>query len=151
MIVRELLPVDRDAWLRLRERLWPDMDERELRDEQDEISCEPQKNSVLVAEESGRLVGFAEVSLRDWADGCDSRPVGYLEAWYVEPDCRRLGIGRALIDVAEAWTLARGCTEIGSDALLDNLVSHQAHRALGFEEVHRTVAFKKRLAPRKDA
>src|SRR5262245_61115551 len=100
MIVHELLPVDRDAWLRLRERLWADLDERVLRDEQDEISCEPQKNAVLVADESGLLVGFAEVSLRDWADGCDSRPVGYLEAWYVEPDCRRLGIGRALIDVA---------------------------------------------------
>ena len=42
--------------------------------------------AVLVAEDaSHRLVGFAEVSRRTWAEGCDTSPVGFLEGWYVEP------------------------------------------------------------------
>ena len=43
--------------------------------------------AVLVAQEpQGRIVGFVEVGVRSHADGCDpSRPVGYLEGWYVAP------------------------------------------------------------------
>mgnify|MGYP006185073793 CR=1 FL=1 len=33
----------------------------------------------------------------------------------------------ALIEAAEAWARSAGYTEMGSDALLDNLVSHRAH------------------------
>jgi aminoglycoside 6'-N-acetyltransferase I len=43
-----------------------------------------------------------------------------------------------------AWARGRGCTEFAADALLDNEVSHAAHRALGFEEVERIVCFRLR-------
>jgi aminoglycoside 6'-N-acetyltransferase I len=45
----------------------------------------------------------------------------------------------------EAWARALGFTELGSDALIDNLASHAFHAALGFEERERVVAFRKRL------
>ena len=40
---------------------------------------------IFVAEtSSGALAGFLEVDLRSHADGCNpSRPVGYVEGWYV--------------------------------------------------------------------
>lgn len=46
---------------------------------------------VLLAEQpGGRVVGFIEVDLRSHADGCNpSRPVGYIEEWYVAPTSRR--------------------------------------------------------------
>lgn len=148
MQIRPLLPEEYGEWLHLRELLWPDISLEELRREQEEILAEPEKNQVLAAElPGGGLAGFVEVALRDWAEGCVTRPVGYIEAWYVLPEHRRSGLGRLLIEAAEGWALARGCTEMGSDAELHNEVSHAAHRALGYVEVLRLVTFCKKLVP----
>ena len=60
-----------------------------------------------VADAAGALVGFVEIGERSHADGCDSRrPVAFVEGWYVAPDRRRRGIGRALIAAAEDWPAA---------------------------------------------
>jgi len=148
VMIRELRAEDRDAWLELRERLWPDFSREELTREEAEILADPERNCVLVADAGeGGLVGFVEASIRDWAEGCSSRPVGYVEAWYVDPRFRRTGIGRRLIGAAERWALSRGCLEMGSDAELANEVSRHAHRSLGFSEVLQIVAFAKRLEP----
>jgi len=101
---------------------------------------------VLVAELDGAVVGFVQVGLRSHADGCDtSQPVGFVEGWYVEPGHRLLGVGGALIRAAEAWSRSQGCTEMASDAEIDNGVSVRAHEALGFDVVDRCVHFKKQL------
>jgi aminoglycoside 6'-N-acetyltransferase I len=104
---------------------------------------EPQ--AVLVAEESGALVGLAELSIRSYAEGCRTNRVAYLEGWFVEPAARRRGVGRALVEAAEDWGRARGCKEFGSDTQADNDGSAAAHRALGFEEVCVVRAFGKDL------
>ncbi len=100
---------------------------------------------VLEREGGSSLAGFVEVGARSIADGCSTSPVGYIEAWYVDPDARRTGNGRALLEVAEDWARAQGYTEMGSDALIDNLVSHEAHRRSGYIEGDHMVAFRKRL------
>ncbi len=148
MQIRELRPDEGGEWLHLRELLWPDSSREELTREQEEILADSEKNSVWVAAHpGGDLVGFVEVALREWAEGCETHPVGYIEAWYVKPQHRRSGAGRKLIDAAERWVLSRGCTEMGSDAELQNEVSHHAHRALGYVEATRLVLFSKKLAP----
>ncbi len=86
-----------------------------------------------------------EVSLRNYAEGCDTSPVGYVEGWYVDPDLRRGGVGALLVQAAEAWALEQGCTEMGSDCYLENEVSRLAHTALGYQEVERLIHFEKRL------
>ena len=94
----------------------------------------------------GTLVGFVEVDLRSHADGCNpSRPVGYIEGWYVAEDQRHLGIGKKLLEQAEDWARGHGCAEIASDALMDNEVSQRAHEALGYEVVDRCVHYRKTL------
>jgi aminoglycoside 6'-N-acetyltransferase I len=102
---------------------------------------------VLLAEESGgRVVGFVEVDLRSHADGCDpSRPVGYLEGWYVLPAYRRRRVGAKLIIAAEDWARKQGCTEMASDTWLTAIHSQHAHEALGFEVVDRCVHYRKDL------
>ena len=101
---------------------------------------------VFVAERAdGSLAGFVEAGTRPYADGCDTSPVGYVEAWYVDPDVRRQGLGRSLLVAAESWARARGYREMASDARLDNVVSHGAHRSAGYEEVDRVVQFRKLL------
>ena len=103
--------------------------------------------AVLVADRgNGRLAGFVEIGSRSYAEGCESTPVAYLEGWFVDPDSRRSGVGRQLLEAAEDWARANGFKELASDAELDNDASHRAHRALGFDEVERQVCFRKRLA-----
>jgi len=106
----------------------------------------PQAVFVAVRPEGG-LGGFLEASLRTYAEGCDSSPVGYIEGWYVDPDLRRQGVGRALLRAAEAWARAQGCQEMASDCRLDNEASWRAHLALGYEEAERLIHFRKRLEP----
>jgi len=101
---------------------------------------------VFIAErEDGSVAGFVEVGSRPYADGCDTSPVGYIEAWYVDPDVRRSGYGRDLLKAAENWARGRGYHEMASDALLDNEISHAAHYRAGYEEVDRVVQFRKGL------
>ena len=102
---------------------------------------------ILVAEASDRiLAGFLEVDLRSHADGCDpSRPVGYVEGWYVAENYRHKGIGRKLLAAAEDWARSQGCVEIASDTWIDNEVSQRVHEALGYEVVDRCVHYRKTL------
>jgi aminoglycoside 6'-N-acetyltransferase I len=104
--------------------------------------------AVLVAvndAEAGVIVGFVELNIRAYAEDCVTDRVAYLEGWYVVPHLRRRGIGRALIDASEDWARAQGCTEFGSDALLDNESSAAAHEALGFVETVQIRCFRKDL------
>jgi aminoglycoside 6'-N-acetyltransferase I len=134
------------TWLQLRALLWPDHPRQMLEREQANILQEPERNAVFVAATTGgTLVGFIEAAIRDWAEGCETEDVGYIEAWYVLPEHQRQGIGRLLVEAAEAWAASRGCSEMASDAELWNELSHKAHRALGYQEVMRLVCFRKEL------
>ena len=133
----------------MRSDLWPDADAADLATEAQKFASEGKAvglAAVLVSEGADREVtGFVEIGLRDYADGCDGSPVPFIEGWYVTPQIRRTGVGQALIAAAEAWSIERGYTELASDALLENLVSERAHKALGFEEVERAIRFRKAL------
>ena len=138
-------PMDRAEWLRMRKALWDNCPDEQQEREIDEILSSETEVVLFAERPDGGLCGFLEASLRSRADGCDSTPVGYIEGWYVDPDIRRNGVGRALVSAAEAWARSRGCRQMASDAELWNEVSHQAHGALGYEETARLVLFKKNL------
>ena len=69
--------------------------------------------------------------------------IGFLEGVYVRPTRRRNGVASRLVSEVEAWVLAMGCTELASDAAIDNADSHRLHEALGFRETQRVVFFSK--------
>ena len=100
---------------------------------------------IVAVDDDAGLVGFAELSIRAYAEDCVTDRVAYLEGWYVIPEMRRRAIGRALVDAAEDWARAQGCTEFASDALLDNLDSAAAHEAMGFTETVQIRCFRKDL------
>jgi aminoglycoside 6'-N-acetyltransferase I len=148
--VRSAIPADTAAWLRMRQALWPEGGSDSHADEIDDYFAGKSTNplTVLLAIDSrGTAVGFAELSIRNYAEDCVTDRVAYLEGWYVAPAARRQGVGRALIDAAEKWARAQGCTEFGSDALLDNHTSAAAHHALGFTETVQIRCFRKTLEP----
>ena len=154
--VRPVRPDEAPQWRDLRMALWPEEDPEDLSAEVTRYFEEPSRSGgplpevVLVAVERGAasLLGFAELSRRAYAEGCETSPVAFLEGWYVVPERRREGIGRALESGAEAWAREQGLAEFASDALAENTVSATAHRALAFEEVGLIRCFRKDLRPR---
>jgi aminoglycoside 6'-N-acetyltransferase I len=139
--VREYRPGDRAAYQRLRLALWPDCSDAD----NDAWFARDDATTFVAERPDGTLCGFVEVGSRPYAEGCESSPVGYIEGWYVEPDVRKQGVGRSLLRAAEDWSRGRGYTEMGSDALLDNAVSHASHEACGYVEVERLVMYRKSL------
>ncbi len=155
--VRRAEPADAAQWAALRAALWPDEDDASHAAEVSRFFARQRRGRgampevVFVALEPGRpphaVVGFAEVSRRNHAEGCETSPVAFLEGWYVVPERRRHGVGRALVAAAEAWAWGLGCHEFASDAVAENALSATAHRALGFEEVEVIRCFRKILGP----
>ena len=121
-----------DAMMRA---LWPDFD------------GDPGPGQILVWERPGGagLGGFVQLNVRAYGEGCDTHPVPWIEGWWVAPDLRRTGVGRALIAEVESWARLAGFAELGSDTWIDNAPSIAAHQALGFEPTERIQFFRKRL------
>ena len=145
MTVRRAAVADAGALARLRHALWPEGPVEHHRGELDRFFAGSQAAPVLVAEDRSGLVGFAELSIRPYAEGCETERVGFLEGWFVVPAARHCGVGRKLVAAAEAWARSVGCTEFASDAEADNESSAAAHRALGFEDVGLIRCFRKDL------
>ena len=149
--VRQAHPSDQHELATMRELLWPDSSLEEHRHEIESILHSGKYGTLPMAilvsqDEDGALTGFLEVGLRSHADGCDiAHSVGFVEGWFVHEASRKQGIGRALMQSAEAWARKQGCLEMASDTWIDDERSQLAHQALGFAVVDRCVHFRKQL------
>ena len=89
-------------------------------------------------------VGFAQCGLRrDYVEGTENSPVGYLEGIFVKEDCRNKGYAKDLLFACEKWAKDMGCSEFASDCELDNTGSFKFHMVMGFEEANRIICFRK--------
>jgi aminoglycoside 6'-N-acetyltransferase I len=142
---------DCEALTRMRAQLWPTGPvEEHKRELMAVLAGKAGSNAALTIfiweAGDGTLAGFMEVRLRSHADGCDeSRPVGYVEGWFVKEEFRRRGIGGELLKAAEDWAREQGCKEMASDAEIENDVSQRAHEAFGFKAGSRVITYRKDL------
>lgn len=145
--IKPCTSAEQAGWLSLRMALWP-ADRDEHLQEMRELCAQPDRYAQFIAHGgTGEPQGLVEVALRsDYVNGTESSPVGFLEGLYVAPGFRKQGIARLLVRAAEQWVREQGCTEMASDALLENTDSHAMHAALGFEETERVVYFRKPIA-----
>ena len=91
-------------------------------------------------------IAFAQCQLRrDYVEGTDSSPVGYLEGIFVSEGYRKQGFAAELLSECEKWAKEKGCSEFASDCELDNIESFRFHMALGFEEANRIICFRKKM------
>jgi aminoglycoside 6'-N-acetyltransferase I len=139
--VRRYEPPDRREYQRMREDLWPTCSDAD----NDVWFARDDAATFIALRDDGTFCGFVEVGARPYAEDCETSPVGYIEGWWVDPDMRKRGVGRVLLHAAEDWARSMGYSEMASDALLDNHVSHAAHKHCGYDEVERLVAFRKLL------
>ena len=75
-------------WLRMSLTLFPHHSAEELAPGMQEFRGRADADVFVVERADGSVAGFVEVGARPYADGCDTSPVGYVEAWYVDPDVR---------------------------------------------------------------
>lgn len=129
---------------RMRHTLWPKHTEDDLFREMMMIiegktfyKNELSWTTFVVVRDNGKIGGFIEITQYSELDFCNSKPVGFIEGWYVDEDLRNQGVGMQLVETAENWLKINGCTEIASDVEEDNVISQKAHRALGFHESHK--------------
>jgi aminoglycoside 6'-N-acetyltransferase I len=144
-IVRAMAARDRAAWARMRGALWPDEGLQAHDEAIEEILRSADAWGFVAETPDGTAVGFAELALRKYANGCDARPVPFLEGIWVEAPFRRQGIGARLMEHIAAFAAAGGFHEIGSDTPIDNRAAQVAHLAWGFSETERVVYFRKLL------
>jgi aminoglycoside 6'-N-acetyltransferase I len=147
MNIALVTPADRDVWIHMRGQLWPDSRDTHARDVARFFSRQAREPlAVLIAkDEDGRPLGFAELSIRPYAEGCTTDNVAFLEGWFVAPDARGRGVGRALVVACEEWARSQGCSEFASDVEPDDENSTAAHLALGFSDVGMIRCFRKDL------
>ena len=125
--------------------LWPDHAPAEMTADIEALIARPDA-AVFLACEGGRAVGFAQCQLRrDYVEGTDTSPVGYLEGIFVEDACRGRGLARALLMTCQDWAGNLGCREFASDCELDNAESLAFHLKCGFAEANRLICFAKKL------
>lgn len=147
MKIRKAEPEDRDDWAIMRNLLWHSSLEAHLEDI-DRYFAHNSANitNVLVLEkDNGKLGGFIELNIRNYAEGSKSEQVPYVEGWYIDRDLRNNGYGKQLMAMAEKWAIKNGFEELASDTELKNLNGIAAHQALNFQEVDRIVCFIKKL------
>ena len=146
IIISRASASDSEEWLVFRKRLWPDCSPQQHLSDVARTAERHEQEAVFLARDSRcQAIGFLEVALRDFANGCDSSPVAFVEGVYVLPEFRQSGVAARLFEVAEEWARQHGCSELGSDTEIDNGVSQEVHRRLGFEETMRVVYFRKKL------
>ena len=144
-MIRKAEMKDLEALTALALELWPDHTPEDMRADLKAILSKDEEAFFLLFVE-GKAIGFAQVSLRrDYVEGTQTCPVGYLEGIYVKPNHRRRGLARSLVTACEVWLRRKGCEEFASDCEITNEESLLFHLHVGFLEANRIICFTKKL------
>ena len=142
--LRRVMQEDKAEWFRMRKGIWPDVPDNYMTFDMDRLLANVDY-FVIFACDGDRPIGLTEAGIRDYGEGCETSPVGYLEGWFVQEEYRGKRIAGLMTQAAENWIREKGCTEVASDTWLDNEPSIRAHVNMGYHEVERLVHFVKRL------
>ncbi|WP_052311672.1 MULTISPECIES: GNAT family N-acetyltransferase [unclassified Actinoplanes] len=89
-------------------------------------------NHLWYAHDGDRRVGFLWIKVEHGA--------AFVHNVAVEPDLRRQGHGRAIMQAVERWCRERGLTRIGLHVFAHNTGARALYEALGFVETGRNLA-----------
>lgn len=91
------------------------------------------KGLVVVAEVDGEIIGFISMAIINCFMIVSSvKNIGYIEAGYVKPDFRRLGITRKLEKMVEDFLKEKGIRYLELFTLMNNEIANNSWSQLGF-------------------
>lgn len=91
------------------------------------------KGLVVVAEVEGNIVGFISMTIINCFMIVSSiKDIGYIEAGYVKPGYRRLGITRKLEKMVEDFLKEKGIRYLELFTLMNNEIANNSWSKLGF-------------------
>ena len=145
MTIEVLAATNLTSLLELVLQLWPDCEFDEECPYYQSLIGSENEICYLVREEENYLA-FIHVSLRtEYVEGATEFPVAYIEGLYVKPEYQKRGIGNRLVNAGAEWGRQKGCKQLASDAELNNQMSIDFHKKIGFSEANRIVCFIKDL------
>ena len=95
--------------------------------------AEAKKARVVIAEDSGDLVGFVILDIEDTED----ERFGYIVTLDVSPEHRRRGLARELMQEVEREASREGCTAVGLHVFTGNEPAVRFYVGRGFVRSHR--------------
>ena len=137
---------DFESLLEMSQKLWKKFDEAELKGLLEQIGTSGNQKILMAKGLKEENAGFAIFSIRkDYVEGAEKTPTGYLEGIYVETDYRKKGIAKRFMQLGEEWLKDNNCTQIGSDTWLTDTASRSFHKKVGFWEEEELVHFLKNM------
>jgi ribosomal protein S18 acetylase RimI-like enzyme len=139
--LRPMTPADIPRGIALLLQLGYDMPEAELARRYAEVTGAPD-HRLIVAETAGEVVGLMHVFARP---AVENPREAVVQAIVVDRDCRRGGIGRALMAEAERWGAERGCRSVTLSSNVTRAPAHAFYAALGYRVAATALVFRKPL------
>ena len=97
---------------------------------------EGQSHVTLIARSDGRRVGFL-LMLDDLPDEVTALPQAFVAYMAVDPEFRNRGVGRALLEAAEAEALRRGLPHMALMVTEENRAARRLYERAGFQTERR--------------
>jgi GNAT superfamily N-acetyltransferase len=106
------------------------------------ITASQSDDAIFVACVDGRAVGWIHLLMRALLE---TEPYVEVGGLVVDEGLRGHGIGRALMNRAEAWARERGCARVRLRSNVRRTGAHEFYRALGYSVLKTQYAFEKAL------
>ena len=88
-------------------------------------------NATLIAESDGTLLGFVHV--RTHQDGISGETGGTVPLLAVIPESQGMGVGKLLMQAAEAWAKDKGCRLLHLEVFANNSKANRFYEKQGFQ------------------
>ena len=88
--------------------------------------------AVLVADRDGHVIGYAYAAVEGYDYMSLRGPAGLLHDVIVDPEHRRRGVGRLLLDAALAYLRSRGAPRVVLSTAVQNEAAQRLFASLGF-------------------
>ena len=125
---------------------WEKHPEEKIKKEFQEILHSKKEAAFIARDNYNTPLGFVNIAVRnDYVEGSKTNPVGYIEGIYVRKEYRKKGVAKQLIKESEKWFIKKGVKEMGSDAEINNTVSHAFHKSFGFKKGETLIHYIKKL------